>query len=221
MPAARRGALRSGSEPVDRQALPPAVAAAPEPRPDAVARHRKRHKHRLTPILRNTIPARADTFDGELDKPVAVRLRSDGACHLRLEVGFWQRPGWSADMDGRRRFSVDGRPAPFEQRQRCVGEVDDAVDQGWRLHFRVAQGGVRGKRFPTNILGHLCAFRRLEAARRPAQVLVTGNGLPAAAKPSATARNASGSSRMARRKRDKRPASGCQNPAATIDSSGA
>src|SRR5205085_5217303 len=46
MPTARRGALWSGGEPVDHQALSPAIAAAPETRPDAVARHCERPEHR-------------------------------------------------------------------------------------------------------------------------------------------------------------------------------
>ena len=126
MPAGRSGALRPAGKPVGDAALPPAMAACPEPGADAIARHRKGHKDRFAPVLRNTVPARADPLDRKLDDLRAVRLRATET-HLS-EVGLRQRPGRGTDRHGRRGLAVDHGPAPFEQRQGGAGEVDDAVD---------------------------------------------------------------------------------------------
>ena len=72
MPAARTGAPRPGGESVDDEAFPPAMAAGPEPSADAIARDREGHEDRLTPVLRNTITARADPLDSKLDKAFSV-----------------------------------------------------------------------------------------------------------------------------------------------------
>ncbi len=64
----RRGARGPGGERVDYPTLPPAMAARPEPHPDAVARHREGHEHSLAPVLRNAVPPRADPLDRKLDK---------------------------------------------------------------------------------------------------------------------------------------------------------
>src|SRR5689334_21364942 len=74
MPATRSGAPRPGKEPVDDQSLPPTMTRGAEPHPDAVARHREGHEHRLTPVLRDAITARADPLDSQLDDAVAVCL---------------------------------------------------------------------------------------------------------------------------------------------------
>src|SRR5437764_442032 len=75
MPAARRGAPRPGKKPVDDQSLPPAMTTGAEPGPNAVARHREGHEHRLTPVLRDAVTARADPLYGQLDEAVAACLR--------------------------------------------------------------------------------------------------------------------------------------------------
>jgi hypothetical protein len=38
-----------------------------EPGPNAVTRHREGHEHRLTPVLRNAVTARADPLYSQLD----------------------------------------------------------------------------------------------------------------------------------------------------------
>ncbi len=112
MPAARGGALRPGCNPVDDHPLPPTVAAGPEPSQYEVTRYREGNENRLTPVLRNTIPAGPDPLDSKLGEAVAVCLRSAGT-HL-LEVRFRQRPRRGADRHGRRYLGVDDGPAPFE-----------------------------------------------------------------------------------------------------------
>ncbi len=70
----QRGLVRPGPEAssVDDEAFPPAMAAGPEPSADAIARDREGHEDRLTPVLRNTITARADPLDCKLDKAFSV-----------------------------------------------------------------------------------------------------------------------------------------------------
>ena len=106
MPAARGGAPRPGGKPVDDKTFPAAMPAGPEPSADAIARHREGDEDRLTPVLRNTVPACADPLDSKLNEVLAHSL----------EVGFWQRPGWGMDRHSRWSLAVDNRPAPFEQR---------------------------------------------------------------------------------------------------------
>jgi hypothetical protein len=72
MTAAWSGAARAGGKPVDDEPLPSAAPAGPEPSADAVARHRKGQEDRLTPVLRNAVPARADPLDRKLDELLAA-----------------------------------------------------------------------------------------------------------------------------------------------------
>jgi hypothetical protein len=76
MPAAWSGAPRTEGKPVNDQALPPAMSAGPEPSADVITRHREGHKNRVTPVLRNTVPARTDPLDRKLDKLLTVCLRA-------------------------------------------------------------------------------------------------------------------------------------------------
>jgi hypothetical protein len=52
------------------------MSAGPEPSADVITRHREGHKNRVTPVLRNTVPARTDPLDRKLDKLLAVCLRA-------------------------------------------------------------------------------------------------------------------------------------------------
>src|SRR5438309_11450643 len=128
--------------------------------------------HISTMTWKARAPVRSSTTCISLSPPRLLTVRE---IYSRFsEVGFRQRPGRATDRHSRRRFPVDDRPATFEQRQGCARKVEDAVDQGRRLHVIVAQRRVCGKRFPADISGHFGALRRLEPARRPAQPLVAG-----------------------------------------------
>jgi hypothetical protein len=74
MSARRSGAPGPEGEPVDNQRLPPALPAGSKPSADALTRHRERDKHRLTTVLRYSVPSRTDPLDYELDQlPAACR----------------------------------------------------------------------------------------------------------------------------------------------------
>ena len=90
----------------------------------------------------------------------------------QLKIGFGKWPPRCADRH--RCFVVDHRPAPPEERHRYMGEIENALDQLRRLHLGIAERGVAGKGFPSDIFDHWGALGRLEAARRAAQPLVAG-----------------------------------------------
>ena len=51
------------------------MAPRAEPSLYAIARHCEREEYPLTTVLRDTIPSRADPFDGEFDECIAMKIR--------------------------------------------------------------------------------------------------------------------------------------------------
>src|SRR5207245_2172191 len=68
-----------------------------------------------------------------------------------LEIG--RRQGPRRHRDDQRGHVVFGRlPPPFEERPCRAGEIDDAIDERWRLYVPVPQRGIRGEGFPADIV---------------------------------------------------------------------
>ncbi|HWO85611.1 MAG TPA: hypothetical protein VNN75_03880, partial [Stellaceae bacterium] len=66
MTAASSGTPRARGAPVDGEALPARHGGVPQAERGRDRRHRKEHKNRLTPVLRNTVSAGADPLDRKL-----------------------------------------------------------------------------------------------------------------------------------------------------------